>query len=334
METSFPVRDNILKLLNRFFFFSLVLFGIGCGSKKEYNIAPVPVFTKTIKIDSIYTKVKAIPTGDSYYLFCGNKGPFDSYSIMKFDSIPDSFDSLFIKFASDSGGALITFYKVKEKWDEDSIYLWSDVGRLIDTLHPLKTVAINDTNPLIFLGDSLSLRDSIINAINNFGLAVHSDSFYLFGLVGTVLKTKNASGDFLFYLKDGIYIIKNPFQDTIFKDSLLVGRGLSIQTHLFFPRDSLPNHLNKVAEAKLSFKVKDKIPFGVEARIMKMGYIFYPIYSSEKDTMSFDLAPFFKDVPVFDTFHIVVKAQGELGGIGVEKLEGGEIKFVWVEFPK
>lgn len=341
MEASFPDRYDVLK---RFIFlkipiiFVLILIGIGCESKKEYHTEPVPVFSRVVNIDSSYTSVKVIATGSSDFLFCGRKGVFDSYSMMKFDSIPEDFDSLFILFDSGLDTVMLTLYKLKQEWNEDSAYLWNDIGSLIDTLHPLRIAAVNDSNPLIFIGDSFSLDDSEVSAINSFGLAVHSNSFYSFGAGVTKLKLEPADSlDSLLSCTRDAYLIKNPFRDTIFTDSLLVGRGLSIRTHIFIPRDSLPLELNSIAEAGLFFDIADAIPFYIEA-IINNSAVYFPTYFSNIDTtgndlLKFDFWSFFKEVSDDSVFHIEVLAIDEINGIDLKKLGNSELKFVWVEFP-
>ena len=257
METSFPDRYDVLSkfiLLRNLFLLIPILIGIGCDSKKNYYIDPVPVFSKVFEIDSSYTTVRVISTGSSNSLFCGEKGVFDSYSMMKFDSLPYNFDSLFIKLESDSASVILTLYKLEQEWSEDSTYLWGDIGSLIDTLNPLLVEAVNDSNPEIFIGDSSTLDYSTVDEINSYGLAVHTDTFYSFsaGETQLLLESEDTLVDSVFSCDEDAYIVKNPFQDTIFADSLLVGRGLSIRTHIFIPRDSLPSEseLNSMARAE------------------------------------------------------------------------------------
>jgi hypothetical protein len=343
METTFSDRYYVLK---RFVFLKitiasvLILIGIGCESKKEYHIEPVPVFSRVVNIDSSYTTVRAIATGSSNLLFCGKKGVFDSYSMMKFDSIPGNFDSLFLQLIADSASVELFLFPLKKAWFEDSIYLWSDIGSLIDTLNPIKSVSIAAADPLIFIGDSLSLDESTINEINSFGLAVYSGSFYSFyGARENYLKLGlTDSLDSLLLCTEDAYLIKNPFQDTIFTDSLLVGRGLSIETHIFIPRDSLPLELNSIAEAGLYFKIAEAMSFSTEAIINNSGYVYLPIYLSNIDTMAndllkFDFYSYFKQAPDDSMFHIEVLAIDGINGIDLGKLGKSKLEFVWVMFP-
>jgi len=347
METSFSDRYNILSkliLLRNLILFAPILIGIGCDSKKDYYIDPVPVFSKIVKIDSSYTSVRVISTGTSNLLFCGKKDVFDSYSIMKFDSIPENFGSLFLRFVSDTFTCELTLFALEQEWYEDSVYEWNDIGSLIDTTSPIQVATMypvpvdspaTDTNSLIFLGDSLSLDASIISSIGNYGLAVHSDRFYSFSAGETRLKVESEDtlADSIILCVEDAYIVKNPFQDTIFTDSLLVGRGLSIRTHIFIPRDSLPLGLNKIAEAELVIDIADTVAFTVGANLSTSELSFTSLSSSEGDSLRFDLASFFRSVPDDSIFHIKVEAREEKEGIGFEKLGDSEIKFIWVEFP-
>ena len=166
METTFPDRCFLLIIS--------ILIVSGCGSKKEYEIDPVPVLMQVIAIDSFYTTTEYISTGGGDYLFAGMKGAFDSYALMRFDTIPESFDSVFIQLKADSTLCSLSFYQIIDEWYEDSIYKWEDIGELIDTLNVLQTSLVSTENPEIKL-DSLSL-----NVINENGIAVHSNTFYSF----------------------------------------------------------------------------------------------------------------------------------------------------------
>lgn len=343
METSFPDRYDVLK---RFIFLKisivsvLILIGIGCESKKEYHTEPVPVFSRVVNIDSSYTTVRTIATGSSSLLFSGKKGVFDSYSMMKFDSIPGNFDSLFLQLIADSASVELFLFPLKKAWSEDSIYEWSDIGSLIDTLNPIKSVTVDSADPLIFIGDSLSLNETTIDEINSFGLAVYSDSFYSFnGALENYLKFGLPDSlDSLLLCTEDAYLIKNPFQDTIFTDSLLVGRGLSIETHIFIPRDSVPPELSSIAQAGLYFEMADTMSFSTEATINNSGTVYFPIYLSNIDTMAndlleFDFYSYFKQAPDDSMFHIEVLAIDGINGIDLGKLGKSKLEFVWVVFP-
>lgn len=339
METSFPDRYNVLRRLKIFKIFILlipILIGIGCDSKKDYHVDPVPVFSKVIDIDSTYTTVRNIPTGGSSRLFCGKKDVFDSYSILKFDSIPGKFDSLFIQLESDSSSVVLTLFKMKEEWSEDSVHLWNNIGSLIDTLNPLRVEAVNDSNPRILIGDSNALSGDLIDEINSFGLAVHTDDFYSFSANRSKLKikTQDTLVDSTFSCLEDAYIVKNPFQDTIFSDSLLVGRGLSIRSHIIIPRDSLPQDLKSVASSKLFLNIEDSLSLNLEVFANNSGFTFYPVYTEGNDSLRIEMGLFFKEAAVDSLLHIQVKTTSETGGIGFEKLGEGLIKFIWVEFPR
>lgn len=341
MEASFPDRYDVLR---KYFFIeillivALILATIGCEPKKEYSVEPVPAFSEIIRVDSGYTTVEVISTGNSSSLFCGKTGIFDSYSLMKFDSIPYDFDSLFISLESDSAAVLLTLYTVKQEWSEDSTYLWSDIGNLIDTLNPLLVEAINDSNPEIYIGDSSTLSYSIIDEINNYGLAVHTDTFYFFraGEARLELEPEDTLEDSIFSCDEDAYIVNNPLQDTIIDDSLLVGRGIRIRTHLFLPLDSLPMDLNSIAKADLYFGVLNPMPFGVSFFSAGSNYL-YTRTSLDSDTLKYDLRAYFKDLSHDSILHLQIRPTSEFGGIGVTGLgdiEDVGIQFIWVEFPR
>jgi hypothetical protein len=336
MEASFPDRYDVLSksvFIRNLILFVLTLLVIGCNKKKEYPLEPVPVFTKVVAIDSTYTTVKVISTGSSTSLFCGKKGIFDSYSLMKFDSIPGNFDSLFLQLTADSTSVELFLFPLKKEWFEDSTYVWSDIGSLIDTLNPLKSYIVDSANPLIFMGDSLSLDESIINEINNYGLAVHSNSFYSFSADSSKLKlVPHDTLDSLLLCTEDAYLLKNPFQDSIFKDSLLVGRGLSVRTHIFIPQDSLPMEFSSIAKAEILFDIVDSIPFSVWATFTSPTLFIYASSSSLSDSLKFDITTLLRTVPD-DNICLEIRAVQELEGIDIKSLGNGEIKFSWVEFP-
>jgi hypothetical protein len=337
VETSFPDRYYVLKKIKLFRIFILlvpVLIGIGCDSKKDYYVDPVPVFGKIVNIDSSYTSVRAISTGNSSLLFCGKKDIFDSYSIIKFDSIPEDFDSLFLSLKSDSASVMLSLYKLKKEWSEDSTYLWGNIDSLIDTLNPFQFKAVNDSNPQMFIGSSSTLGEVLIKEINSYGLALHTDTFYSFKAEKSKLKVKSQDtlADSIFSCVEDAYIVKNPFQDTIFSDSLLVGRGLSIRAHIFIPRDSLPADLNSIAKAKLVLDVDSVFPFDLEAILGNA--LFYSIYTAEDDSVKFEVGAFFKQAAVDSNLHVRIKAINERQNIGFEKLGEGVIQFIWAELPR
>lgn len=334
MESSFSVRYHVLK---KFIPFLLILIQIGCEPDKEYPIEPVRVFTEVVKFDSSYTKVKEISTGFSDNLFSGKKGVFDSYSIMRFDSIPENFDSLFLRLESDSASVMLTLYKLKKEWSQDSIYLWGEIGSLIDTLSPpIKVEEVEDSNPRIYIGNSSTLDHSLIDEINRYGLAVHTDTFYSFSAEDSRLEieSEDTLADSVVSCVEDAYIVKNPFQDTVFSDSLLIGRGLSIKTNIFISADSLPSDLSTIAKALLVFEVPDTIPFSFWASINTSGDIYLPNYYSDNEMIKFDFYNFFIKAPDDDNFHIEIKATQVDEGVGVGRLGEGEFRFLWAEIPE
>jgi hypothetical protein len=340
MEASFPDRYDVLKkyfLIEFIIVVVLVALTIGCDRRKDYFVEPVPVFSKVLRIDSSYTKVEVISTGYSNLLFCGKKDIFDAYSLIKFDSIPKTFDSLFLKLKSDSASVVLTLYELKKEWSEDSIYVWSDIGTLIDTLNPLLIEAVNDSNPKIFIGNSSALGSSIIDAINSYGLAVHSDSFYSFNAEESEfwVVTEDTLVDSIYSCVEDAFIVRNPFQDTVIGDSLLVGRGISIRTHLFIPRDSLPSHsqLNAIAKAEMCFDIADSIPFNVRTIYSSPALILYRDPYMLSDSLKFDLTTIFRNISG-DSVVLEISAYQETEGIDIKRLSDGEIRFIWVEFPR
>jgi hypothetical protein len=252
-----------------------------------------------------------------------------------------------LRFVSDTCTCEFTLYSLKKEWYEDSVYLWSDIGSLIDTLSPIKTVEMypmpvdspdNDTNSLVFLGDPLTLDESTIDAIRDYGLAVYSDEFYSFAAEETRLKviTEDTLMDPVVDCDKDAYIVKNPFQDSIIKDSLLVGRGLSISTDIFLTRDSLPPRLNKIAKSDLCFGIVDSIPFNILSETSNSEVTYNMSSFFENDSLKFDLATFFRSVPDDSVIHIKIRASQVVNGIGVKcigDINDIKVKFVWVEFP-
>ncbi|MEJ2567469.1 MAG: hypothetical protein P8Z50_01090 [candidate division WOR-3 bacterium] len=342
METSFPDRYNVLKKNFLIKILLIVVFlatAIGCDPTKELTVEPVPIFSKVLNIDSAYTTVSVISTGNSSLLFCGKKDNFDSYSILKFDSLPESFDSLFVQLTSGSASVELTLYEIQKEWSEDSVYLWNDIGSLIDTLNPLLIESVNDSNPRIFIGSSSTLDYSVIENISNFGLAFHAAPFYSFNADEAQLELDTVSGDTLensiISCSEDAFIVKNPFQDSIFYDSLLIGRGILVMTHIFIPRDSLPSHsqLNAIAKAEMVFDITDSIPFGVRTIYSSPSLILYKDAFMRSDSLKFDLTRIFRSISG-DSVVLEVEASQVTEGIGIEKLGDGEIRFVWVEFPR
>jgi len=350
METSFSNWFDILRknvLITVFILAVIIVAVVGCEPNKEYEVDPLPVYSEIVRIDSGYTRIRAISTGSSDSLFCGKKDIFDSYSIMKFDTVPESFNSLSLRFVSDTCTCELTLYKLKKEWYEDSVYLWSDIGSLIDTLNPIRVATMypvpvdspdNDTNSLILLGESLSLDGSTIEALLDYGLAVHSNRFYSFAAEKTKLKveTDDTLMDSVVSCAEDAYIVKNPFQDTILTDSLLVGRGLSIRTNLFISRDLLPPRLNKISKAELFIEGVDTMIFDVTAIIYNEENSYTAFSYFDSDSLKFDLGAFFRSVPDDSVFRIQMTSEDELDGIRVSPLgtiENSKMKFIWVEFP-
>jgi hypothetical protein len=342
LETSFPDRYYVLRknfLIKILMIFIFLAAAIGCEPTREYSVEPVPVFSKVLNIDSTYTTVSVIPTGNSSLLFCGKKDKFDSYSILKFDSIPGSFDSLFVQLMSDSASVELTLYELKKEWSEDSVHLWDNIGSLIDTLNPLLIEAVSDSNPRVFVGNSSTLNNSTIERISDFGLAVHADPFYSFRAGETQLELDTVSGDTLVNsvvscIEDA-FIVKNPFRDTIFSDSLLVGRGISVRTHILIQSDSLPSYsqLNAIAKAEMLFDITDSIPFSVRTIYSTPTLFLYRDAFMRSDSLKFDLTTIFRNISI-DSIVLEIKASQETEGVDIERLGKGKIRFIWVEFPR
>jgi hypothetical protein len=350
METAFPNWFDILRkniLVPVLIMVVIIISVIGCEPDREYEVDPLPVYSEIILIDSGYTKISAISTGSSDSLYCGRKDMFDAYSIMRFDTVPESFNSLSLRFASDTCTCELTLYKLKEEWDEDSVYLWSDIGSLIDTLNPITVETLypmpvdspdNDTNSLILLGDSQSLDESTIEALLDYGLAVHSNRFYSFASEKTRLKveTEDTLMDSVVSCAEDAYIVSNPFQDTILDDSLLIGRGLSIRTNIFIPRDSLPSRLNKIARAELFIEGVDTTVFDLTARMSTEENSYTAFSYFDDDSLKFNVGSFFRTVPDDSIFRIQITAEDEINGIGIKpigRIENSKMRFIWVEFP-
>jgi hypothetical protein len=251
-----------------------------------------------------------------------------------------------LRFVSDTITCELSLFVLEQQWYEDSVYKWNDIGSLFDTTNSIQVATMypvhvdspaTDTNSLIFLGNSTSLDESTINAIGNYGLAVHSNRFYNFKADSTKLKIESDDTLALSSIlsTEDAFIVRNPFQDTVIGDSLLVGRGISIRTHLFIPRDSLPSHsqLNAIAKAEMCFDIADSIPFNVRTIYSSPALILYRDPYMLSDSLKFDLTTIFRNISG-DSVVLEISAYQETEGIDIERLSGGEIRFIWVEFPR
>ncbi len=323
MENTFSVRYDILIIL------ALII--SGCDSKKDYEFDPVVVPTRSIKIDSLYTTTEYIPTGGGDSLFSGVKGNFDVYSILKFDTIPGSYDSIFIKLKSDSTNIELQFYQVIDEWFEDSLYKWEDLTLLIDTTVVLDTSIVNTANPLI------KLNDQSINVIDEYGIAIYSDSFYSFAsreenepklriYIGDSIRDLSCLGD--------LFIVNNPY-DSLLTDTLLIGRGLDIKPTLFIPVDSLPSNRDNIVRAGLIFKVEEPLSFNIVA-YDSGGFEYSSKDYIEGDTnfIEFDLRTLIQSDFLKSHIKVVIGAKDRLGGIDVktlDRLDRGDLRIMWAE---
>jgi len=323
METTFPDRCFLLII----FVFIVSMFVIsGCSERKEYEIDPKPVEVKTVVIDSFFTTTEYIPTGDGDSLFSGTKGLFDSYALLKFDTIPGASDSVFMKLRSDSTYGELQFYLITNEWYEDSLYKWDDIGFIIDTSVVLQSSSINTKNP------EIKLDGQSINAIKDYGIAIHSDFFYSFAS-----REKNEpklithEGDSTFNVSccGDLYIAKNPF-DSLLKDTMMVGRGISVKPNLFIPVDSLPLERENFSRAGLSFKVDGTLSFSVKANDTSGNEYFNKSYT-EGDTnfIEFNILKAIQPDITGDYIHITIGPRYKLNGIDAETLFNGQLKLMW-----
>ncbi|MCK4420670.1 hypothetical protein KAW48_02645 [candidate division WOR-3 bacterium] len=318
METTFPDRYFLLIVI--------ILFIAGCGSKREYEFNPCPVYTEIVAIDSFYTTTEYISTGGADSLFCGEKSPFDSYSLIQFDSLPDNVDSLFLNLKSDSLGVELQFFSIDQEWFEDSLYKWEDIGWLIDTLTVLDSSFIDTADPVI------KLDTSVVTALNQFGIAIHSGSFYSFASrEQNEPKLTIYEGDTSYSiscLKD-LYLIKNPF-DSLQSDTMMVGRGLFIRSHLFIPTDPLPQETDNFARAGVILNLDDAILFNVIGFDVN-GNQYSSTYYSDSNFIEIDFKSLFQAEYSEDYLHIMVGAHNGLEGIAVKTLNSPSLKMMWAE---
>lgn len=320
MENTFSVRYIILIIL--------VLIITGCDSKKDYEFDPVVVPTQIITIDSLYTTTEYVPTGGGDSLFSGVKGNFDVYSILRFDTISGSYDSIFIKLKSDSTNIGLQFYQVIDEWSEDSLYKWEDLTLLVDTSSLLQSYLVNNKNPLI------KLNSQTINVIDEYGIAIYSDSFYSFAsreenepklriYIGDSIRDLSCLGD--------LFIVKNPY-DSLLTDTLLIGRGLDIKPTLFIPVDSLPSNRDNIARAGLIFEVEEPLPFNIVA-YDSGGFEYSSKDYIEGDTnfIEFDLRTLIQSDFSEDYIRVIIGAKKRLEGIDVKGLHRGELRLMWAE---
>lgn len=320
MENTFSVRYDILIIL------ALII--SGCDSKKDYEFDPVVVPMRSIKIDSLYTTTEYVPTGGGDSLFSGVKGNFDVYSILKFDTIPGSYDSIFIKLKSDSTNIELQFYQVIDEWFEDSLYKWEDLTLLIDTTVVLDTSIVNTANPLI------KLNDQSINVIDEYGIAIYSDLFYSFASrEENEPKLRIYIGDSTYSLSclGDLFIVNNPY-DSLLTDTLLIGRGLDINPTLFIPVDSLPSNRDNIARAGLIFEVEEPLTFNIVA-YDSGGFEYSSKDYIEGDTnfIEFDLRTLIQSDFSEDYIRVIIGAKKRLEGIDVKGLHRGELRLMWAE---
>jgi len=323
MENTFSVRYDILIIL------ALII--SGCDSKKDYEFDPVVVPIKIITIDSIYTTTEYVPTGGGDSLFSGVKGNFDVYSILKFDTIPGSYDSIFIELKSDSTNIELQFYQVIDEWFEDSLYKWEDLTLLVDTSTSslLQSYLVNNKNPLI------KLNDQSINVIDEYGIAIYSDSFYSFAsreenepklriYIGDSIRDLSCLGD--------LFIVNNPYDDSLLTDILLIGRGLDIKPTLFIPVDSLPSNRDNIARAGLIFEVDEPLPFTIVAYDSSgVEYSSWNYIEGDTNFIEFDSRTLIQSDFLKSHIKVVIGAKDKLGGIDVKTLYRGELRIMWAE---
>ena len=322
MENTFSIRSDLLIII------LLLTLVSGCASKKDYEINPVPVYTEIVKIDSFYTVTEYIKTGKGDSLFCGIKGIFDSYSLLLFDTIPENYDSIFIRLKSDSANLTLYFYEVIDEWFEDSLYTWEDISWLIDTTQLIQSSLVDTINPLI------KLNDQTLNSIDEYGIAIYSDSFYSFAsrqkfqprlkiYIGDSTYNRSCISD--------LYIVKNPY-DSLLKDTLLVGRGINIKSNLFIPLDSLPLNRENIARAELLFEIEESFPFDIVAYDI-LGDIFYGIDYTKGDTnfIRFNLWTLIQSDSLEEYNKIEIDALNKLEGIDVKEFHRPELKLMWAE---
>jgi hypothetical protein len=322
MENSFPTRSNFLIII------LLLLLVTSCTSKKDYEINPVPVYTEIVKIDSFYTITEYIKTGKSDSLFCGIKGIFDSYALLLFDTIPEDFDSIFIRLKSDSVNTKLYFYELIDEWYEDSLYTWEDISWLINTSQLIDSSLVETINPLI------KLNEQTINVIDENGIAIYSDSFYSFASrQENEPKLKIYIGDSTYSLsclKD-LYITENPFESFL-KDTLLVGRGIDIKSNIFIPVDSLPTNRENIARAGLIFKIEEPLPFVITAYDSGGNdYSERNVVEGDTNYIEFNLRTLIQDDFLDNYIKVTIEANRKLEGIEVKSLKKPEFKLMWAE---
>lgn len=325
MENTFSTRSDLLIIL----VLVLVLLETGCDSKKDYEFNPVPVYTDIVNIDSFYTIIEYIETGKGDSLFCGIKGIFDSYTLLLFDTIPEDFDSIFIRLKSDSANATLYFYEIIDEWFEDSLYKWEDISWLIDTSQLILSSSVDTIDPII------KLNDQTINIIDEYGVAIYSDSFYSFASrQENEPKLKIYIGDSTYSLSciRDLYIINNPYDDSLLKDTLLVGRGIDIKSNIFIPVDFLPIDRKNIARAGLLFEIEKPLPLAITAYDSE-GNEYFERNAAEGDTnyIEFELRTLIQNDFIDDYINIKIEAKRKIEGIDVMSLKNSELRLMWAE---
>jgi hypothetical protein len=79
------------------------------------------------------------------------------------------------------------------------------------------------------------------------------------------------------------------------------------------------------------------MPFRVGFISAGSNYLYTRSADSESDSLKFDLAYYFRELSHDSVLHLQIRAEDELGGIGVTSIgdiEDMGIHFIWVEFPR
>lgn len=333
METSFSDRNNFLNFI--LFLFIGIIFA-GCTENKNYPVEPVSVESRIFNFDSSYTEVLPISTGRSDILVCGGRDGLKAYSLIRFDSLSTEGDSIVLELIADSTSLNLGIYSLKREWDEDSIYTWDD--SLIDFKDTLKMFNVNSENPRITIDTT---ETELIDALIGRGVGLYTDRYYEIQSrssgQGPELITLSAGGDESFSCSGDQFVVDRPqrFTDSIIGDSLFVGRGLLLSSHVFIPVDSLPEALLKnpehLSKGVLLFPVSDDLNFDVTA-FSEQGEGYY-LFDEKEDTLEFDIREVFSDSLNNDFVELAVEPTVRAGGLGVKKLSKNfQVNLIWVVF--
>ena len=231
MGTPLPVRILALILIVTSF--------SSCLKEKETIFSPRDVYTETVKIDSFYTYVQHIYTGNSSYLYTGESDSFVSYAILQFN-YPDTLpiDSIFLTLRGDSIADTLYLYSVLSTWTEGHV-LYDSLTYLLGQM--FYKGYFND--------DSITIKfDTLPSHFDSNGVIIYSNALHRFssseGRKPPILTIFSGDTSYTYHPYRDAFLCDHPLVGDTLKDTLLQGNGIGFVNMLFIPSDSLPLNSN------------------------------------------------------------------------------------------